>query len=307
MEWLRSAQVFECVVQSASFSEAGRRLGCSPATISRHINDLEEHLKVRLVNRTSRHLSLTEAGEVYSNQLLRILADIRQANGMVADLHGTPTGLLRVHSRMVIGHQFIVPILHRFHARYPQIQVELELSNYPADLVAKGIDIDIRMGRLTDSSLVVRKLLPSERLLCASPAYLDRAPPITSPEDLRAHSCLNYRIHQAPPMWRLRTRDGQETVVPVTGAFHSNSGLALLQATLDDMGISIMNDWTVRDHLAQGRLRRVLPGYEVTFSDFENGIYAVFQRSSGVPSKIRHFLDFLVAEFKALKMQAGAE
>lgn len=299
MEWLKSAEVYDCVVRAGSFSEAGRRLNCSPATVSRHINDLEEHLNVKLMNRTSRNLSLTEAGQLYHGRLQEILNHIREARVEVAELDRAPAGLLRVHSRNVIGHQFIVPALHRFHAKFPEIRVDLELSNHAVDLVAKGFDIDIRMGKLQDSSLVARKLLPSQRILCASPAYLARHPAPQIPEDLERHSCLNYRINETAPLWRLRPASGgPEVSIRASGVFTSNSGLALLQATLDGAGISIMNYWSVAEHLSSGRLVQVLPHHDVTFSEFENGIYAVFQKNRGVPSKIRHFLDFLVNELK---------
>jgi len=298
VEWLQTVKVFESVIQNGSLSAAGRRLGLSPASISRHIKHLEDRLGVRLLNRTSRRLSLTEAGRLYFDKVENILTLIDDAEQSVVQLHSVPRGTLRVHSRMVIGQQFVVPSLKKFIGMYPEIAVDLQMSNFPVDIVARGIDVDIRMGKLADSSLVARKLANSERLLCASPEYLDSHPPIETPLDLVNHSCLTYRLNLGMPVWRFR-RDGEPDVeIPVKGCFQSDNGEAILTATLDGLGISMMNDWSVREPLADGRLVRIFEDYTVSFSEFENGIYAVFQKSKHLPIKTRLFVDFITAELK---------
>lgn len=300
MEWLRAVEIYHCVVRSGSLSEAARRLGYSPASISRHIADLEQFLGARLLNRTSRRLSMTEAGDVYFRKTLAIVQQIDEAKQSVSDLNSGPRGLLRVHSRMVVGHQLVVPALKRFLKAYPEISIDLQLSNYAVDIVEQGIDVDIRMGALENSSLVARKLAPSERLLCASPEYLAAHPPIETPYDLLQHSCLTYRITGGEPVWRFRRSGEPDIELRVSGSFSSESGQAIFQATRDSLGISIMNDWTVKQDLASGRLVRVLPDYEVTFSEFENGVYAVFQKSKHMPPKVRAFVDFISKEFRKL-------
>ncbi|MEO9296833.1 LysR family transcriptional regulator [Devosia alba] len=306
MEWLRAVEIYHAVVRAGSLSEAARRMGYSPASISRHISDLEQSLGARLLNRTSRRLSMTEAGDIYFQRTLAIVHEIGDAKAAVTNLSSAPRGLLRIHSRMVVGHQLVVPSLKRFLKIYPEISIDLQLSNYAVDIVAQGIDIDIRMGSMENSSLVARKLAPSERLLCASPEYLAAHPPIETPLDLLVHSCLTYRITDGEAVWRFRRSGDPDIELRVGGAFKSESGQAIFQATCDGLGISIMNDWTVRQDLASGRLVRVLPDYEVTFSEFENGVYAVFQKSAHLPPKIRAFVDFLSKEFRKLNVGASA-
>jgi DNA-binding transcriptional LysR family regulator len=299
VELLRAMRLFVSVVQSGSLSSAGRQLGLSPASVSRHMNSLEESLGVRLLNRTSRKLTLTEAGEIYYRQAEQILHQITEANESVAQLQSVPRGTLRVHSRMLVGHQYIVPALPGFIAQYPEIKIDLMLSNFPIDLVERNIDVDVRIGKMLDSSLVARKLASSERLVCAAPAYLERHPEIVRPADLAAHNCLTYRLNMGRNIWRFVGPDNTLTEVPVMGNFQSDNGQALLVATQAGVGVALMPDWSIRDDLASGRLRRIFPDYRVTHVEFENGIYAVYQKSRHMSAKVRLFIDFLAALFKA--------
>ena len=291
-------RLFVSVVQSGSLSSAGRQLGLSPASVSRDMNALEESLGVRLLNRTSRKLTLTEAGEIYFRQAEQILHQIIEANESVAQLQSEPRGILRVHSRMLVGHRYIVPALPGFMADYPQIKIELLMSNFAVDLVERNIDVDIRIGKMLDSALVARKLASSERLVCAAPAYLDRFPSIEHPADLAAHNCLTYRLTVGRDIWRFIGADNALTEVPVTGNFQSDNGQALLAAVQAGVGIGLMPDWSIRDDLANGRLKHLFPDYRATHVDFENGIYAVYQKSRHMSPKVRLFIDFLAALFK---------
>ncbi|MGB3407668.1 MAG: LysR family transcriptional regulator [Jannaschia sp.] len=298
MEWHKSASVFEAVVRSGSLSAAGRRLGLSPASVSRHISELEDTLDVRLLNRTSRRLSLTEAGSIYFDRIENILQQIADAQSAVNQLASVPRGTVRVHSRMLVGQQFVVPSLKRFSEQYPDLHVDLTMSNFEVDIVRQGVDIDIRIGKLRDTSLVARKLASSRRLLVAAPSYLEGRQPIADPHDLIHHSCLTYRLNLGTPVWRFR-KDGPDSIeVPVTGFLTSDNGQAILTAALDGLGIAMMNDWTVQHMIDDGRLVRVLDGYSVAFSDFETGIYAVFQKSRHLPAKTRMLIDFLSQEFR---------
>jgi DNA-binding transcriptional LysR family regulator len=299
MEWHKSASVFEAVVRSGSLSAAGRRLGLSPASVSRHITELEHWLDARLLNRTSRRLSLTEAGSMYFDHVENILQQISDAQNAVNRLASVPKGTVRVHSRMLVGQQYVVPALKRFSELYPELRVDLTMSNFEMDIVRQGIDVDIRIGKLRDTSLVARKLASSRRLLVAAPSYLENRPKISRPEDLVAHSCLTYRLNLGTPVWRFRKDEDGDIEVPVTGFLTSDNGNAILSATLDGLGISMMNDWTVRDMLADGRLVTLLDDYEVAFGDFETGVYAVFHKSRHLPAKTRMLIDFLSAEFKS--------
>ncbi|MCF7701793.1 LysR family transcriptional regulator [Loktanella sp. M215] len=299
MEWLKAAKVFESVVHSGSLSAAARKRGLSPASVSRHINDLETELGVRLLNRTSRRLSLTEAGRIYFDKVEAIILQIADAENAVQQLTAVPQGVLRVHSRMLVGEQYIVPALKRFTAQHPDIRFDLQMSNFPVDIVSQGIDIDIRIGKLADSSLVARKLATSRRLLVATPGYLAGMPPIQRPRDLMNHSCLSYRLNLGGSIWRFR-KDGYDAEeVQVKGFLQSDNGRAILTACEGGLGIAMMNDWSVKDQLANGSLHMILADYDISFTDFESGIYAVFQKSTHLPLKTRAFVDFLGKEFRA--------
>ena len=288
-------RIFVAVVQNGSLSSAGRQLGLSPASVSRHIGALEESLGCRLVNRTSRKLTLTEAGELYYAKVGEILTQIAEANDSVAQLQAQPRGTLRVHSRVLVGHLHVMPVLPEFLARYPEVTVDLLMSNRVIDVVEQNIDVDIRIGKLVDSSLVARKLSASERFVCASPRYLDTHAAIASPVDLDAHNCLTYHINVGRAVWRFLDGAGVLQEIPVNGNFTTDNGYALLSATLAGVGIALMPDWSVREHLAAGRLRRILPEYRVSHIEFDNGIYAVFQKSKHMSAKVRAFIDYLAA------------
>ena len=197
--------------------------------MSRHISALEESLGCRLVNRSSRKLTLTEAGELYFTKVEQILQQIAEANDTVAQLQTMPRGTLRVHSRMLVGHLIVVPALPDFLARNPEVRVDLLLSNNAVDLVERNIDVDIRIGKLVDSSLVgTAARSPAERVLCAAPAYLEARPPIEAPGDLAAHNCLTYRINVGQTVWRFIDGAGAMQEVQVGGqpAIRQRAGAA---------------------------------------------------------------------------------
>lgn len=298
MEWVQTLRSFVSAVQQGSLSGAGRLLGSSPASISRHITSLEEQLGTQLLKRSSRNLALTEAGELYYNQVEQILQQLAEANRSVNQLQTKPEGVLRVHTRMLVGQLIILPYLPEFLAQYPDIRVDIVLSNNIAPVMDQGIDVDIRIGKLEDSSLIARKLTSSERIAVATPAYLRSRPPIYSPQDLRQHNCLTYRINLGNPVWRFMDAEKRIEEVPVRGSVQTDFGHALVQLTKADVGIALMPDWSVHREIADGRLVRLLPGYKVSHVDFENGVYAVFPASRQTSLKLRLFVDFLAQVFK---------
>jgi len=298
VEWVRAMRLFVSVVQHGSLSAAGRQAGLSTATVSRLILALEEGLGGRLLNRTTRKLSLTEAGQVYFRQVEQILHQISEANDSVAQLQSVPRGTLRVHSRMLVGHQYLVPALPGFLAQHPELRIDLVMSNHPVDLVDRNIDVDIRIGKLVDSSLVARKLASSERLVCATPEYLDRHPQVETPLDLAAHNCLTYRVNLGQTVWRFIDSDGSVVAVPVSGNFQTDSGVALLEAIRAGVGVGLMPDWAIVSDLASGKLRRLFSGHRVSYTEFDNGIYAVYQQTSKTLAKVRVFIEFLAALFE---------
>jgi DNA-binding transcriptional LysR family regulator len=295
MDGLQRLQVFVNVVQHGNMSSAGRHLGLSPATVSRQVSALENELGCLLLSRSSRKVTLTEAGRIYYSRIERILQQLIDTNEEIAALQTNPRGMLRVHSRTLVGHLHVVPLVPAFLKRYPEITVDLQLSNRVVGLVEENIDVDIRIGKLIDSSLSARKLAPAERVLCASAEYLRGRPPIERPKDLLEHNCLSYRINLGRTVWRFRRPGEALEEIPIQGTFQTDNGLALLTATLGGTGVALMPDWSVSADLAAGRLLRVLPEYEITHMEFDNGIYAVFQRSPLMSAKTRVFIDFLAS------------
>jgi len=299
LESLRAMRLFVCAVREGSFSAAGRRFGLSPASVSRQINALEDALAVRLVNRTSRRLTLTEAGELYCQRAEAILREVSDMNDAVSQFHSAPRGLLRVHCRIMLGTQHVAPALPGFLERYPDIQVDLMLSDGPVDLVGRSVDVDIRIGKLDDSALVVRKLADSERVLCASPCYLARCGEPRVPADLAAHNCLTYRMHMGRILWRFQAPGGAVEEIAVSGNLQVNSGEVLRRAALDGVGIALMPDWSVAEDIRAGRLRRLLPRHRVSFAEFETGVYAVYLHSRHRSAKLQVFIDYLASVLPA--------
>lgn len=300
MDSFRAMQVFVRVAQEASLSAAARQLGSSPASVSRQIQALEDGLGARLLNRSSRKLTLTEAGQAYLQHAVQILQHMDEAQQSILQLQRSASGTLRVHSRVLVGELYIVPALTRFLLQHPEIKIDLMMSNHAVDLIEQNIDIDIRIGKLSDSLLIAKKLAISERVVCASPAYLKRNPAIATPHDLLQHNCLTYRLNMGHTHWRFLDQDGLTTDVPVSGSLQSDSGPALRAATLDGLGISLMPDWSVQEEIRRGSLLRLFPQYQVSFMEFDNGVYAMYQRSRHMSAKVRLFIDYLSQVFQQL-------
>ncbi len=291
-------QVFVAAIQEGSLSAAGRHLGMSPASVSRLINALEDKVGAQLLNRTSRALTLTEAGQSYYLQADSILQQVDEAGNTARDFSDRPKGNLRVHSRIFIGNQFLVPLIPRFLTANPEISLDLMLSNSECDLVDQNVDVDIRVGQLRDSSYIARKLGESERIVVASPSYLDAHPAPKAPDDLAGHNCLAYCLSLGQSVWSFRGLDGKRIDVRVKGNFRTDFGPALRDCAIGGAGLCLMYEWAVRQDIEQGRLVRLFRDYHVSHVGFDTGLYAVFQRSRHNSPKTRSFVDFVVAAFR---------
>ncbi|HEX7891804.1 MAG TPA: LysR family transcriptional regulator [Ramlibacter sp.] len=299
MKALDTVRIFVITLQTGSLSAAGRSLGLSAATISRRITSLEEELGVQLLDRTSRSLEATEAGQIFLRRAESILEDMAQAENAVRHARQAPEGRLRVHSRTLVGIQLIAPLLREFSARYPDLTVDLHLSEGTVNLVEQNYDIDIRIGKLEDSSYVMRKLAAGERVLVTSPEYVASHPPVKTPEDLlQGHNCLTYRKAQEPTSWRYLQGD-QVHELHITGTLHSNNGEVLRRAALSGLGLALLADWSVREDIQAGRLVRLLPEYRLSGSSFDNGVYALFRHTQMLPKRVRVFVDFLAGALAA--------
>jgi len=293
MKAFDSFRIFVSTIQRGSLTAAARSLGLSTATVSRRINSLEQELGLRLIDRTSRELKLTEAGQLFYARMETMLEDVAQTESLVRNIKQVPEGHLRVHSRTLPGIRLIAPLLRSFSARYPDLTVDLHLSENRVNLIEQNYDVDLQLAPLEDSSYVMRKLAEGERIVVASPYYLSTHRAVEVPEDLEhGHNCLTYRRASEPTSWRYLAGD-QEKELAVRGSVHSNNGEVLRLAALSGQGIALLADWAVADDLRAGRLVRLLHDYRLTNTTFDHGVYALFRDSRMQPLKVRVFIDFL--------------
>jgi DNA-binding transcriptional LysR family regulator len=292
MAALDEMSVFVRVVATGSLSAAARELSLSPAMISRRLAALETRLGVRLVNRTTRSLHLTDEGASYYDSCTRVLAEIEQADAEVSAARQEPQGTLRVALPASFGNQYVAPLVPAFAARYPAVQLSLSLSDRHVSLVEEGFDLAIRIASLADSSLAARKLAPNRRVVCASPAYLERYGTPRTPQDLAAHNCVLAGDFNAT--WEYKGPDGKADTVRVNGRYVCDNWEVLREWALAGLGVALKSTWDVRRHLEDGSLVSLLPGYSF-HSDV--AIYALYPHRRHLPAKTRAFIDFLVASF----------
>jgi DNA-binding transcriptional LysR family regulator len=285
---LASLAAFVRVAEAGSFTAAARALGTTTSAISKRVARLEDRLGVRLVNRTSRRVALTEAGEALVERAGRVLAELE---GLESDLGGAPQGHLRVNGPLVFGEQRLVPLLPAFMAKYPRIRVDLDLTDRFVDMVAERYDVAVRIGALADSSLMARRLLPSQLIACASPGYLAARGTPAKPMDLAAHDCISSSRMDLDPRreWLFRGPEG-EVLVPVGGRLRSDHGGAMRAAAVAGLGIAVLPSFLIDEDLRTGALVAVLEGWRAPDLD----VYAVYPAGKHVPPKVRAFVDFLV-------------
>jgi DNA-binding transcriptional LysR family regulator len=281
---LNETLAFVAVARSGSFTAAARALDLPKATISRRVSRLEARLGARLLQRTTRRTSLTESGEAYFKRSLHAIETIENAERFLTDVTGTASGTLRVTSSFDFGRDYLASWLPEFHRRFPEVRLELELTQRRVDLVAEGLDVAIRGGTLPDSSLVARKLFESGLVLCASPAYLRRHGTPRSPADLRDHRCLT------PGTARFRLSAAEGSIeIESNGWLSVNEFGVLQQAVLAGSGIGLLEINAIDQDLKRGKLRRVLPEFAVG----GGGLFAVYPSSHHLSPKVRVFVDFI--------------
>ncbi len=281
--------LFQLVAGKGSLSAAARELGISTSAVSKRLARLEQHLGVRLLNRTTRRLSLTDEGELYLKGAARILADIGELERRVGNRRVTPQGLIRVNATFGFGRRHVAPALLEFVRLYAEVQVQLDLSDRPMKLVEDGYDIGIRVGAPGDSALVARKLAGNHRVVCGSPSYLAARGRPKAPRDLAAHDCLVLRQDGADyALWRF-TRDGRTETVRVYGSLASNDGEVVRDWAVAGHGLALRSWWDVADLVWRGKLVTVLDAYRTP----EANVYAVYPIPRHLPAKVRLLVDFL--------------
>ena len=297
MDTLAALRIFVRVVDAGSFSAAGRRLDVSPSSVSRQINELENHLGARLFTRTTRRLSVTEAGQLYYERAAQIIHDLDEAKLALAQ-PDSPSGILRVTAPSGIGRELIASSIPAFLDKYSSVRVVFSMTDEIQDLVESGIDVAIRVGRQRDSTLRARKIGDSRRVVCASAAYLSRAGTPKKPQDLADHNCITWREHPGHNTWTFRDVEGV-TKVRATGTFFAPSADALVAAAVAGLGLALLPDWNLGIELRSKQLKVVLRNYEAVPK--ASPVYAVHAHARHVPPKIRAFIDFLTVRFAKTK------
>lgn len=283
--------VFAKVVAAGSLSAAARELGLSPAVVSRRLAALEQRLGVRLINRTTRSLHLTDEGATYFDACARLLAELEEAESAVSAGRVDPKGPLKVALPASFGHRHIAPLIPKFAERYPNVQLALTLSDRNVNLIEEGYDLAIRIADLEDSSLAARKLAPNRRVVCASPEYLRRHGTPRHPPELVRHNCLSTAFTAT---WEYRDPHGVPGSVRVSGRYACDNWEVLREWALAGLGIALKSTWDVRAQLEDGSLVPLFPGY--TF-DTDVAIYAVYPHRRFLPAKTRAFIEFLADSF----------
>ena len=292
MDKLDAMRAFTKVVTLGSYAEAGRQLGLTRSAVSKGVIELEQILGARLLDRTTRKVSPTEAGLAYHERCLAILSDIEETELQVSRLHDEPRGTLKLNAPMSFGILHVSQAISDFMQAYPDLRVELSLNDRFVDPIEEGFDVTIRIAELADSSLIARKLSPGRRVLVAAPDYLQRHSPPMTPDDLMAHACLNYGQTTVLQRWQL-TSDGKALTVPINSHLCSNNGDVLRDAALAGHGITMLPTFLVGDEIKAGRLQVVLADYPPTALD----IYAIYAPNKFLAAKSRVFIDFLVKRF----------
>lgn len=297
MDLLSSLKSYSQVVESGSFARAAERLSLSTTAISKHVADLEAHLQTRLLNRTTRKLSMTESGQAFYGRCVQLLLDLEEAEEEAAGAAGIPRGTLRLTASVNFGVRQVAPAIAAFSMRQPELKFDVQLSDRVVDLVEEGFDLTIRIGRPGSENLVVRRLGEIHLILCASPEYLKLHGTPATLDDLTQHNCFTYEYSMPRSQWRLRDAEGMEHAVQVSGSMHSNNGDLLAEAAAYGGGIVLQPDFIVGEYLQSGRLVTVLPEYD----GMSLPIYAVYPSRKHLSAKVRVFVDFLVAHFASLK------
>ncbi|ABI40671.1 transcriptional regulator, LysR family [Shewanella sp. MR-4] len=288
MDHFSALPIFVTVVECGSFSAAGQKLGLSKSAISKRITQLEQHLGIQLLQRTTRSLSLTDAGARYFEYIRPAVQLTQEGLDAISELQQTPKGNLRISVPMVFGRLYIAPLIAEFLKRYPDIQLQMQMDDKTTDLIAGGFDLAIRIGELPDSSLITRKIAPCLSVICASPAYLAQHGSPMVPRELTQHNCLFYSYFQDGVEWSFQSPNGMQRIQP-KGNYQVNNSDAIHRACLDGLGIANLPLFIVESDLQAGRLQTILTNFLLP----EHGIYAVYPQRKYLPTKVKVLIDFL--------------
>ncbi len=297
MDRFAAITAFARVVEAGSFARAAERMGVSVSAVSRQVAELEAHLDVRLLNRTTRRLSLTESGQAFFDRSVQLLADLEEAEIAVTSASVVPRGTLRLTCSATFGSRHLAPAIAAFAARHPQMRFDVELSERFVDLVDEGFDLALRIGGAGGQNVVARRVGVTRVLCCAAPSYLERHGEPREPEELTKHACLSYEYLPSRSVWTFHDPKGGERSVRIAGPVHSNNGRFLVGLAAQGIGISREPDFISAPELRAGRLKPILQQFESP----PLPIYVVYPSRRHLSAKVRAFADFLAERFATEK------
>lgn len=285
-------QTFADVARRGSFAAVARDEGVDPSSVSRRVAALEQALGLTLFERTTRRLSLTEAGRIYLDRTSAIMDGLAEAADVARDAISEPSGLLRVTTSVAFGERWLTPRLTAFRAAYPRVQIELILSDGRIDIAAEGIDVALRLGPAVEGAFVVSKLFDVQYRAVAAPAYLVRAGRPADPLALSNHDGVHFALPRFGGAWQFRAdRNSPPIAVTPRPALAISSALAVRRAALEGMGVALLADWTIAEDLAEGRLIDLFPGIEGSATDFDTAVWTLYPSRAHLPARVRAFVD----------------
>ena len=304
---LSSLQIFAEVMRRGSFAAVARDRDVSPSAISRSVAALEAELGLRLFQRTTRRLAPTETGALYFARIEPLLGELEQARQAATDVGEEPSGTLRVTASVAFGQVCLVPLLPELHRRYPELALELLLSDSNLDMVAERIDVALRLAPRMDSGLIGLRLFDTHYRVCASPDYLARTGEIGAPQDLSELSCLVFALPGYRSRWIFLDRAGERTEVQIDGRFVISSALGLRDCALNGLGPALLANWLIDDDIAAGKLVDLYPHHRVTATDFDTAAWLLYPSRAYLPLKVRAFIDFLKPRLHPAEVSAPGQ
>ncbi len=291
---ISTLKLFVEVMRRRSFTEVAKTDRMAPSSVSRAIASLETELGTRLYQRSTRKLEPTEAGLRYFERVAPLLEELTEAGMMVADSVGRPRGTLRVSAPTVFGQMFLVPVVTELHQQYPDLTIELLLNDAYVDLVGERIDVAIRLGTLSDSSYIARRIRTIRYYICASPEYLKRNGAPTTPQELARHECLLFPRGEYSLSWLFRDTAGDVEEVQIDGRCLITHSESIRQCALTGIGLALLPDWLVEPDIESGKLQALFDGYEVTATDYDSAIWILQPSRAYVPLKAKVFVEHLL-------------
>lgn len=296
MDQFSALKAFVSVVDDGGFAKSARRAGMATSSVTRQVNGLEEHLGTQLLNRSTRSVTLTDAGERYYEQAVRILEDVEEADRSISEADGPPRGILRVSLPVGFARLHIAPAISEFLQACPAIELDITMTDSIVNLVEERVDLAIRIGSLQSSSLIARRLASMYLLVCASPDYLKSNGEPTKPADLSGHNCLSFSHANVDRSWNFSGPVGNDRV-EVQGNLRSNNSEMLLESAICGAGIVLLPSWLAGRDVEAGRLQAILTDWEASITGPDAGIYAVYQPNRRGSKKVRAFIDFFATRF----------